>query len=212
MEQQLWFSSDWHLGHESILRHTARGQLFDNIHQHDVWLIDTINTFVKPRDILYLLGDISLYDKWHTGMHLNRLRCHNLHLVLGNHDHHLRDFYPDSGLFKSVQDRMFFKHYGHKLFLDHYPSAEWAEAHHGSFMLHGHTHGSFPYENRGLDQYRIMDVGWDASALVDTGYGYHPDAARYKPFSLDYIKSKLDGRPKLPHHGYTKDGDDGSQR
>jgi calcineurin-like phosphoesterase family protein len=99
---------------------------------------------------------------------------------------------------------MFFKHYSNKLCLDHFPSAEWAEAHHGSWMLHGHTHGSFDYEARGLANYRIFDVGWDESPKHDTGYGYHPDAHGYKPFSLDFLNKQIGSKEKLPHHGYTR--------
>jgi calcineurin-like phosphoesterase family protein len=163
MNQQLFFTADLHFGHAGILKHTARGTLFDSINQHDLHVVDSINKVVGAKDILYILGDVSWYGQWVTGALIDGIRCQNRYLVYGNHDNKLRDFYKTSGLFKECSDRMFFKHYSNKLCLDHFPSAEWAEAHHGSWMLHGHTHGSFDYEARGLANYRIFDVGWDES-------------------------------------------------
>lgn len=202
--QQLFFTADLHLGHNAILKHTPRGALFDNIEQHDHWVIDTINMSVGTKDILYILGDVSWHNSWGTGLLLDQIRCQNRFLVFGNHDHDLREFYPTSGLFKGCSDRMFFKHYSAKLALDHFPSAEWNEAHHGSWMLHGHTHGDFPYEARGLAPYRIFDVGLDESVKHDTGYGYHPDAHGYKPFSFEFLNKTIGDKEILTHHGYTR--------
>lgn len=203
-----YFTADLHFGHEAVLKHTPRGRLFSNIQQHDQWILDTINQNVGTKDTLYLAGDISWYGKWGTGSLIESIRCRNKHLVFGNHDFALREFYQTSELFRECADRLFFKHYSTKIVVDHFPSAEWQEAHHGAWMLHGHTHGTFDYEARGLSNYRIFDVGWDESPKHNTGYGYHPDAHGYKPFSFEYLNSALSTKEKLPHHGYTKEDDE----
>jgi calcineurin-like phosphoesterase family protein len=46
--------------------------------------------------------------------------------------------------------------------LMHYPLAVWNESHHGSWMIHSHSHGSYaPGLPTVLDQGKILDVGWD---------------------------------------------------
>jgi hypothetical protein len=44
----------------------------------------------------------------------------------------------------------------------HYPLAVWNESHHGSWMIHSHSHGSYGAGlPTTLDQGKILDVGWD---------------------------------------------------
>jgi hypothetical protein len=46
----------------------------------------------------------------------------------------------------------------------HYPISEWNKCHYGSVMLHGHLHNA----KSGLEQYRIRDVGMDATGNIVT--------------------------------------------
>lgn len=52
----VFFTSDLHLGHKNIL--SIRPQ-FDNIEDHDDFLIERWNKKVKKKDDVYILGDLS---------------------------------------------------------------------------------------------------------------------------------------------------------
>lgn len=69
-----------HLGHKSIA--VSRG--FKDEFEHDEYLIKQWNKVVKPRDTVYILGDITM----HTDKHyykLDQLNGRKI-VVLGNHD------------------------------------------------------------------------------------------------------------------------------
>lgn len=151
-ESNIFFTSDLHLGHESILRYTDRGLYFDNIADHDEWIVNRINEYVSEKSVLYILGDVSMHNKWKSAELIERLQCNNKHLIFGNHDDGKREFYAKSELFVSVQDRLIIKAYSKNIVMDHFPLAEWPSGHHGFWHLHGHTHGSFDLVKRGLDR------------------------------------------------------------
>ena len=69
-----------HLGHEWMARY--RG--FKNSQEHDEFLIKTWNEHVNKRDVVYILGDISMHDKTQYPK-LNLLNGRK-RVVLGNHD------------------------------------------------------------------------------------------------------------------------------
>lgn len=84
-----WFTSDWHLGHENIIRFCGRP--FDNARQMDECLLDYHNQFVKPEDHYTNLGDVTLGrgGKVQQDEFLALIKKFNGHgrLHLGNHDH-----------------------------------------------------------------------------------------------------------------------------
>lgn len=156
----LWFTSDLHLGDESIARHARRpwktaGEMNDA-------LIDAINASVKPSDQLYILGDFSYKlprDK--AEGHLRRIACEHVHLVCGNHDEEWRA----GDLFESVDGYLELKSRGRKLCLMHYPLLTWNGIYRESIHLHGHIHSRGPsYNRRNRSQgYFRYDVGVDAN-------------------------------------------------
>ena len=44
----------------------------------------------------------------------------------------------------------------------HYPIAEWDQMHRGALHFHGHLHGGA----NGLEKYRALDVGMDATGEI----------------------------------------------
>lgn len=125
-------------------------------------MVKTWNKHVKPDDVVAHLGDFVIaYGKQVEPKVRDILSRINGTIILvgGNHDNH--------------QTKRIFREFGHevvdykeiefstgkekvKVCMSHYPFASWNKAHHGSVMLHGHSHGS--YEAPGG---RILDVGWD---------------------------------------------------
>ena len=73
----IYFSSDFHFGHKNIIK-LDRPQ-FEDIQEHDQFIIKKVNEVVKHTDTLWILGDV-----WTPRVmkHLNGIK----YLVLGNHD------------------------------------------------------------------------------------------------------------------------------
>lgn len=80
----LFFLSDLHLGHESALVWARKWRDGETIEEHDQIIIDKINSRVKRRDHLYLLGDVTWRD--YKLFMLDQIQTQNLYLIRGNHD------------------------------------------------------------------------------------------------------------------------------
>lgn len=112
------FLSDPHLNHEGVLAMSKRP--FASISDHDDHIIEQTNKQVAWNDELFILGDLSWGD---PGNYLKRIKCRNLHLIVGNHDRATWGRY-----FKTVQDVHELKlrtpeGNSIKCFLSHYPHA-----------------------------------------------------------------------------------------
>lgn len=196
MSNDIFFSSDFHYHHKNIVKGVSnwtskeRCRNFDTLEEHDQVLIDNINKTVRKDDILYCLGDWSFGGLEFVGEFRKKLYCKTIHLILGNHDHHiernrLHSGTPAWGHFASVNHYLQKKINGQDMVLSHYAFRTWDKAHHGTWMLYGHSHGTLPpYE-----QYKSMDVG------IDT----HPE---FKPYSFEEIKEIMDKKQDLrvDHH------------
>ena len=55
----IWFTSDWHLGHEKVIGYCDRP--FKNADEMDLVLIKSFNKIVKPEDTTYFLGDFCFH-------------------------------------------------------------------------------------------------------------------------------------------------------
>jgi len=98
-----WFTSDWHLGHEAILKLDNRP--FENLFEMQKTIADNINDSVLEDDILYVIGDVayrtfnmqaSLVERFLDSMNVKRKI-----LIIGNHDKMLWENYIDCG-FESI--------------------------------------------------------------------------------------------------------------
>lgn len=199
----IWISSDWHLGHNNIVRGCTRWENkeacrpFESLPEHDETLIENINKCAKKDDLIYMLGDFSLGGKDNVKLYRERIRCKNIHLILGNHDIHIRKNRENiKGLFTSVNDILFQKIDGERYVFCHYSMRTWDCAHHGAIMLYGHSHGTAPRYGmltdvqvkspdgellrtiREMVYFKTMDVG------VDT----HPE---FRPYHLDEIRQAM---------------------
>jgi calcineurin-like phosphoesterase family protein len=172
-----YFTADLHLQHEGVLG--MSGRRFDSIEAHDDHLIGQINATVQWNDRLFLLGDVC----WRQfDSYAKKIRCTNLHLVMGNHD---RASFAKN--VKTCQDVDLIQVQGHKIYLSHYPSAYWPASHYGSLHLYGHMHrqreatldAAFPGR-------RSMDVGVDNAKHL---------LGEYRPFSEDEVMEILLKRP-----------------
>ena len=122
-------------------------------------IVNNINHVVMQDDILICLGDWSFGGYNSIKEFWDQIVCKNIHLVLGNHDHHIdRNRDGCRGLFKSVE------HYntltmGQNTFrLMHYPISSWNGLNKGVMHLHGHCH---LLTNMRFGVGQRMDVGMD---------------------------------------------------
>jgi calcineurin-like phosphoesterase family protein len=205
----IWFTSDTHHGHKNIVRGVSSWDTlqatrpFDTLEEMNQTLIDNINKNVKEDDILYHTGDWSFGGLQNVYEFRKQLKVKTIHLILGNHDHHIEndrtvlvDFQDKLGnkvsvgvstksLFTSVQHYLRKKINGQDMVLSHYSMRTWDKGHHGTWMLYGHSHGTLPWYN----DFKTMDVGIDTHS-------------EFRPYHFDEIQPIMDKKVplKVDHH------------
>ena len=193
--QRLWFTSDTHYNHTNICRATTRWidadsvtRDFGSLEKMNEELIFWINQRVAQDDILIHLGDWSFGGFENIEVFRNRIICQNVHLILGNHDHHIeRNKDNIQSIFSSVNHYLDLnvswwiagKKKEHARFICmHYPIASWNGMNDGTIHLHGHVH--LPKHLR-MAAGKAMDVGVDGNDL--------------EPIEMDDILIKMVSRP-----------------
>ena len=145
-------------------------------------MITQWNSIVKKGDFVYHLGDLTFGDPEPYVKRLNG----TIHLVPGNHDRIKKyERLCAIGRVKIIPELHRCSINGQFMTLCHYALATWDRAHHGSWMLHGHSHGT--YQGRG----KILDVGVDNLQN------------NYSPISFDELKALMDAKSfeVVDHHG-----------
>lgn len=92
----IWFTSDPHYMHRNIAgpkvsAWKAGYRNFDNETQMSAHIVKVWNQTVAEDDILWCLGDWAFQGLENIWNFRKQLRCKNIHLILGNHDHHIAD-------------------------------------------------------------------------------------------------------------------------
>lgn len=219
----VWFSSDWHYGHANIVRGVSEWEdksacrNFDTLEEHNETLVNNINKVVAKDDIIYMIGDFAFGGKQNIYELRSRINCNNIHLILGNHDHHIRknaklldgkgNEIDCHSLFSSVNEVLYKKISGERFVLCHYSMRTWDNGHHGAIMLYGHSHGSLPdysgiFQNviKGVDGEDIKTITTSVKfKTMDVGVDTHPE---FRPYSLDEIREAMATRIPLrvDHH------------
>ena len=186
----VWITSDTHYSHKNICRgvtnwRTKDGKIpiestrdFNTIEDMNSVIVDNINSKIGPDDTLIHLGDFSFggFDK--IGQFLDRLVCKNIHLVLGNHDHHIKNNRENiHDRFLSVQNYLEVNIGGANFVLSHYPLCSWNQLSKGAIQLHGHVH--LPTNKK-----------WGNGKRLDIGV----DGNNYQPYKLTEIVHMMDRR------------------
>ncbi len=175
----IWHTSDTHFGHVNIAGpKTSKWdngyRNFDSVYEMDKTIIQTINKYVKPDDILYHNGDFAMGGHKYIERCRHALLCQNIHLCIGNHDGHIHKY---KHLFTSVDWVQHLSYNKFKFFMSHYSHRVWEGSHKGYIHLYGHSHDTIP------DHGKSMDVG------IDVAYKMFGE---YRPFSIDEIISIMD--------------------
>jgi calcineurin-like phosphoesterase family protein len=159
----------------------------------DQALIDNWNARVSRNDIVYHLGDLSYHRPDKTYEIISQLNG-QIVLLEGNHDKlnlKLRK------RFQTVKRLHEVRIEGQKIIMRHYALMTWNGMHRGSWMLHGHSHGTLVTgcQRCGFD---------DGKKRLDVG----TDAHNYTPIHFSEIKDIMDKRlgwVPVDHHKAVSD-------
>ncbi len=159
------FTSDTHYGHEKILEYCNRP--FVNVSDQQRQLINRWNQRVDKEDIVYHLGDFSLYLRKEQVAFILSLLNGTKILVKGNHDH--KDTYKAVGWHDVVTHAEVSLGETQPAMLVHDPNQVdtfWPHA--KGLVLHGHQHGMKGRPGRPMPQNegrKYIDVGVDVEAM-----------------------------------------------
>jgi calcineurin-like phosphoesterase family protein len=186
----VFITSDCHFSHKNLCRgvtgwRTTDGKVpvsstrdFPTLDLMNDMIVNNINSKVGQDDTLIMLGDIAFGGFENITIFLDRLICKNIHLVLGNHDHHISNNRGGiQDMFLSVQNYLEANINGENFVLSHYPFASWNGLNKGVIHLHGHVHLSSKDK-------------WGNGKRLDVGM----DGNNYHPYSLSEIVHMMDRR------------------
>lgn len=132
--------SDPHFGHANIIKYESRP--FQNVHDMDYQLIKRWNQEVSKDDTVFVLGDVSFYNKEETAHIINQLNGRKF-LILGNHDRGRSVKWWKEVGFDEVSKYPII--YGGFFIMSHEPV--YLNEHMLYVNIHGHTH-SQSYESK----------------------------------------------------------------
>mgnify|MGYP001157829576 FL=1 len=213
--ESIWFTADIHHGHPKIidicnrpvfldqnvlaafsledrnLKNKIYKELLDKAHNE--WLIkEVINKWVKKRDTIFFIGDLSMAKREEAEKFIDRLNG-NKFLIEGNHDRNILHSSTRFSQITQIKDFTFSRDgLNIHIVLCHYPFVSWNRKPHGSWHVHGlpwnlygHVHGRF--RNDGLS----FDVGIDNPELLTFTGGV------YRPLNLFEIVKIMEERRKF---------------
>lgn len=196
-----YFSSDWHIGEESIIE-WERTQFY-SIEEHNLAIFKFVQNLVekiKPGDNFYMLGDYGDTDRLWYIEELTRAGAHTI-FIAGNHDK-----LADKEKFEKYFDEVYWHpiYLSERLIVSHFPQALWP----GQCNLMGHLHGSI-LDAPGYITCSINDT--DFTAITDkhinsafgkvgkfeTKFLYEPWADMYKFTKRDTSDLIVDQKGKI---------------
>jgi calcineurin-like phosphoesterase family protein len=151
--ENIWFTSDLHLGHDHAVK--ARG--FSSVIEHDWAIITSLNSVVKRRDKIFILGDVV----WNVDSLKLLKEIHGTkELIIGNHDNTATKEYLEH--FTKVHGFRKYKHF----WLSHCPIHP-QEVYRCRGNIHGHIHNGgataslgYPYFNVNIDCNQMNPVNF----------------------------------------------------
>ncbi len=176
-----FFASDHHFYHLKIITHYGRSK-FSSLEEMHETIISNWNKAVRPKDIVYCVGDFSFGNFEKTRTILSRLNGRKF-LIRGNHDKLSTLEYLNAG-FEDVSGELHMTlSCGERVLIKHYPYdispikkmwkkvtrtlGSWRDYYlfypvdKGYFLIHGHTHGGQRIRGR---QINVTQECWN----------YHP--------------------------------------
>ena len=172
-DRKVWVTSDTHYSHTNICRGITNWRLpngevpekqtrpFETLDKMNASIVNNINEVVGQDDILIHFGDWSFGGFENIEELRNRIWCKEIHLIFGNHDHHIVNNRENCQKhFESAQWFLQLNYLGETLECMHYPISSWNGLSKGRIHLHGHCH--LPNHKK-FGNGRRMDVGMDGN-------------------------------------------------
>lgn len=165
---KIFFTSDTHFGHESIIKLSNRP--FKNVEEMNRTMVERWNEKIGPEDTVYHLGDFALTKnhQW-VGEVIDSLNG-KIHLIAGNHEHAAL---ANADKFEWVKDYFELRvddpehpKGAQWITLFHYAMRVWRHDFRGTWQLYGHTHGTLPDK----PHKRAIDVGVDCHNFYPLSY------------------------------------------
>ena len=214
----IWYCADHHFGNAAITGHIGRkgagwDREFESPGEMDAYMIDRWNELVGVEDIVYYLGDFTLLGGKRMLGYLDRLSG-RIRFVPGGHDMRwMKDLGIKRDMGRTNLPRPFQKHevltmihFQHVqiptslssrkkqlIVMSHYPQFTWESSHHGSWHLHGHSHGGLGKANRFLKMVKTPPSTLEDFHQMDVGV----DPWEFYPVHLSTVIDRLD-RQELP--------------
>jgi calcineurin-like phosphoesterase family protein len=177
-----------HFFHKNVIHYCNRPWTFEEQTEE---IVTRWNSRVGPDDEVFSLGDL-FFGKSVSRVNeiiniINRLNG-KITLVTGNHCHWraMARIANECTNVVAVCDYTKKHINGQTIVMSHYPMAVWDHAHYGSWMLHGHCHGSYQ-----------PDLG----LILDVGIDNHPD---YQIWSFDEVAAYMSKRTRFTPDGHNK--------
>lgn len=146
----IFFTSDLHLGHFNIIRHTKRP--FNSLKEMDSAIIRKFNERIQEDDLVFLIGDFCMKasseakeaPKKAFAYYRNQLKCKNIIFIRGNHD--------KNNSTKTPIESLVIKYGGGRIYLTHNP--KYAKV---DFPLNfcGHMHEKWKFQKLARNSYII---------------------------------------------------------
>ena len=158
-----YITSDLHFGHTNIMKFcpVTRARYNNDVNYMNEQMVKEWNEIVNPEDTVYILGDVAFMPASKAASYVNRLNGTKI-LIEGNHDRKALNDPVFRSAFKEVHKYHHINYNGTFVTMFHYPIAEWDQMHRGSVHFHGHLHGN----ESGMEKYRCLDVGMDATGWI----------------------------------------------
>ncbi len=172
--QDLFFTSDHHIGHRNILKYQDRR--FSSIEEHDETLIKAWNDIVRGGTVIHL-GDFSFKPEAFRSI-LPRLNG-KVVLFRGNHDPKASRIEQQLHEYGEITVNITGTKEAQRIVLCHYPFYRWNRCHYGAWHFHGHTHGTLPC----MEGLLRVDIG------VDMAYEL---TGEYRPFSFSELQALME--------------------
>ena len=179
------FCSDTHFYHKNIIKYQNRP--FEDVAEMNAALIQRWNSVCDKDTVVYFLGDFILGGVGQerlVGGIINQLNFSHLHFITGNHENGFHNWYREN---KPSNITLYGPYIettinGQRMTLSHFPVLSWNKKSHGSWMLHGHSHGNIAATSKDSKSIgKILDVG------VDTNNFY--------PYEFEYVQEIMSEKP-----------------
>ena len=183
--KRVFFTSDTHFDHTSILRHCNRP--FGDIEEMNQALIENWNRVVGKNDLVFHLGDFAFGGAEVWNRFLDQLNG-RIVLVVGNHDiYHLRVEMLER--FEQVAFELYVVIDNQPIFLNHHPFLSYGDSHGTVWQLFGHVHTRGNGEGKEKDKQRLP-------LLMATQYDVGVDNNDYTPISFERVKEIINARQR----------------